>query len=638
MLVLKRGLYTIAILLLTVDVYRIDATVAEEVECQVDGTCTSVSGSKPTSLIETDGSNDSNEDSCTLYVAESSIPNAGLGVYTGKKITSGGRIFVGDMAIQVEDPDVNAHLRRWFHKNYDTVDSVGIIQSYFWTSTNTLGDFEAEQVRSLVPGVGMLTNAHTGLNNLQMQLSQQTYDLHRYRDPGAGAVTTYHDSHYIASRPIPTGSELLLNYGDGWFESRSSLGMIPLSTDYELADQLTQTFWNITEVKENDVLATKVLDIMLKIASKKPRLHAAIPKNVEELEFASKDGVASLSLPNRIRSTEWLETHGRCLDNMKPGISTIHQGGRGAFATRPLRKGQIVTTMPLIQLRRNRMDIYRSLNAVDQKSNIWYEGKQILLNYVYGNSQSSLLFFPCSPVVNYVNHGNASVANVELRWSSLQPNRNEELFSKSAEEVAEDEHAGLIMELVATQDIRAGDEIFLNYGSEWERAWNDYIQQWKPNDKYKLYISAAELNARNEDVLTRDELKNVDNSPDNQRDYTTVSTVCFAPTVEVNTEDIEEENPNVLRFSFVDHEYTSPVDRYPCDILQRFISTGGAQSKSYYTVRLHYEGEQYVVENVPRSAIRFVDNKYTSDITLRDAFRHEINLPDHMVPDTWHDL
>jgi hypothetical protein len=68
------------------------------------------------------------------------------------------------------------------------------MQSYYWTSTNALWDFDAEQVPSLVPGVGMLTNAHTGLNSLQMQLPKQTYDLHRYRDPGAGAVTTYHDS------------------------------------------------------------------------------------------------------------------------------------------------------------------------------------------------------------------------------------------------------------------------------------------------------------------------------------------------------------------------------------------------------------------------------------------------------------
>jgi hypothetical protein len=40
----------------------------------------------------------------------------------------------------------------------------------------------------------MLTNAHTRLNSLQMQLPKQTYDLHQYRVPGAGAVTTYHDS------------------------------------------------------------------------------------------------------------------------------------------------------------------------------------------------------------------------------------------------------------------------------------------------------------------------------------------------------------------------------------------------------------------------------------------------------------
>jgi hypothetical protein len=44
------------------------------------------------------------------------------------------------------------------------------------------------------------------------------------------------------------------------------------------------------------------------------------------------------------------------------------------------------------------------------------------------------------------------------------------------------------------------------------------------------------------------------------------------------------------------------------------------------------------VEGVPRKAIQFFDDEYKSDNCLREAFRHEIHLPDHMVPEAWLDL
>jgi hypothetical protein len=40
---------------------------------------------------------------------------------------------------------------------------------------------------------------------------------------------------------------------------------------------------------------------------------------------------------------------------------------------------------------------------------------------------------------------------------------------------------------------------------------------------------------------------------------------------------------------------------------------------------------------VQRKAIRFYDHMYTSDMFLRNAFRHEIQLPDEMVPAAWRD-
>ena len=36
----------------------------------------------------------------------------------------------------------------------------------------------------------------------------------------------------------------------------------------------------------------------------------------------------------------------------------------------------------------------------------------------------------------------------------------------------------LVFDLVATRDIAAGEEIYLDYGQEWEDAWNQYAESW----------------------------------------------------------------------------------------------------------------------------------------------------------------
>lgn len=42
-----------------------------------------------------------------------------------------------------------------------------------------------------------------------------------------------------------------------------------------------------------------------------------------------------------------------------------------------------------------------------------------------------------------------------------------------------------------------------------------------------------------------------------------------------------------------------------------------------------------LVKNVPRYAIQFVNKPYSSDMFLRRAFRHEMVIPDDIMPDAW---
>ena len=56
-------------------------------------------------------------DSCQLYVAESSIPNSGLGMYSLKEIKENDEVFFPEIVIQQQDHDWHNRERYyWFHK------------------------------------------------------------------------------------------------------------------------------------------------------------------------------------------------------------------------------------------------------------------------------------------------------------------------------------------------------------------------------------------------------------------------------------------------------------------------------------------------------------------------------------------
>lgn len=154
-----------------------------------------------------------NNTECGMYMAESAIPNSGLGMYTARTFEKNERIFYGDVVIQSEDYFDNNHLRLQFN-NMTHKESEWLLEHYYWTAESSNAQFDAGFIESMVPGFGMLANSHTGLHNSAMRLPVQTNDLHRALDPGAGAATTYHDVHYVAETRIEMGSEIFVEYGD----------------------------------------------------------------------------------------------------------------------------------------------------------------------------------------------------------------------------------------------------------------------------------------------------------------------------------------------------------------------------------------------------------------------------------------
>ncbi|EEC49901.1 predicted protein [Phaeodactylum tricornutum CCAP 1055/1] len=581
---------------------------------------------------------------CNLFMAESAIPNAGLGMFTARRLDKGELISSGDVVLQIEDADLNKNLRFWRQGITDIDEPPWLLENYFWNPSNTFGSFEAHDVESIVPGLGMLANSHPGLVNSKMLPSSATADLHRGLDPGAGASTHYHNVRFRATDKIEAGTELFVKYGDSWFEEREDLGPIPLSDDYQRADRTVKRFWKIIDGNTTRELARDLWDFILQASSIPMRHNIALPQSLENIESILNKGSAYYSVPDRIKSIGWLEENGRCLDNIRPSQSKLRQAGKGAFATRAIPKGKIIAPMPVAHVRRHHMDIFDSDDHSDPSANVWSDGTQVLMNYCYGHPNSTLLLFPYSPVVNYVNH-NATSANAELRWSKL-PNHLESWLERTPDSLDSEEHAGLIMELTATRDISAGEEIYLDYGTSWDEAWADYVaNKFRPTGEDLLYRSSADLNRRVEWIKTRSELET------EPYYFESAFTACFVGRSQRTGNHDEADDSKLQQFLWtpVVGMYDDTYNAYPCTVLERTVNDveGYAPHRRdsvwpmevTYKIRLHQQNEgDVIMTQVPRRAIQFFDRAYQSDLFIRSAFRHEIHLPDAMVPPAWRDL
>merc|ERR1740129_1719251 len=76
----------------------------------------------------------------------------------------------------------------------------------------------------------------------------------------------------------------------------------------------------------------------------------------------------------------------------------------------------------------------------------------------------------------------------------------------SYEEVASEWNKGLSLDIIATRDILPGEEIFFNYGQEWEDAWNNHAKSFNP-DMEEAYASSTLMNIESQPIRTIEEQK-----------------------------------------------------------------------------------------------------------------------------------
>jgi hypothetical protein len=260
----------------------------------------------------------------------------------------------------------------------------------------------------------------------------------------------------------------------------------------------------------------------------------------------------------------------------------------------------------------------------------------MLLNYAYGDPQSNLLIVPTLGSVNLINHGSTEKANVRIQWSESTLSDNG-LLEKNINQAMYEEYTNVLIDYVALRDLEEGEELYLDYGKEWEDAWNKHINEWKPPPESANYMSAADF-SRSSSSTDIPLFRTVKEQKDNPYPKN-IMTACLYEAQHGHVE--YERNSTEFYYRKDDNEGCLR----PCTLLARSQSQGSflyvAQVENITNklapkeCQLPMDETNNKVYNLPEESVFLVDKGYSSDEHLINAFRHEIGVPNDMYPDQW---
>jgi len=155
--------------------------------------------------------------------------------------------------------------------------------------------------------------------------------------------------------------------------------------------------------QNNELLSDGMLNAINRIVYGMEEIKGSLlPQTVDEFNLFKGEDTQSMTrrlAENTIqkRSVEWIKENGICLDAIRPGKSNIPGAGWGAFAQGFIRKGDIVSPAPLLNVaNRETFNIYE--DEVDEETGEVVDstviGQQLLLNYCFGHTASQLLLCP----------------------------------------------------------------------------------------------------------------------------------------------------------------------------------------------------------------------------------------------------
>ena len=579
--------------------------------------------------------------SCSLFLAET-LDEEGrrtLGVFSGDRIPAGELVGFPDVVIPLVDLPVKNSDKLW--KQWE---------SLVWNPLDAGGLHEGMDVKSAALGLGSMVRGNLERPNvLLLRSAYDSTDLDRSKDPGVGAFSYYNGAGIIATRNINVGDEVFFpHHHSHWNLDPGDKSLLDeMAQDKKVQELLSVLKDSVAGETRSQGQVRATLLSMLKTSSfnDSRALREVLPPAIlaESYLFAPK-------------TPAWLEEHGMCLVQIRQGRSKITQAGHGAYATRALKEDSVIAWTPLMHIRDKQ--VLHMSESEDHGHTSW----QLLLNYCFGHKKSSQLFCPIGSTVALINH--SSTPNAALRWSTHATNLHQkEWLNLTADKLAEKMELGLVLEYYPLRDIKAGEEITINYGAEWQQAWEEHVVAWESTVADSLYFSAADINEIDPEVVRT--FREQQDNPYTQ----TIHTSCYYEhrpdeAGEVDTSGDYATDSMVIKKRWEPLDPDMPEYMYlrPCRVLERyperhnpFADVNGPEEIAYqsngyaYTVQiLNFEqmhddqrvvdSETLLVQDLPREAITFSDFMYTSDMHLPKAFRHEMLMDDALFPQKWRDL
>jgi len=494
-----------------------------------------------------------NEKRCEVYLAKSTLYDGEWGVFSGVDIEENNKLGATDVVIP------------WFQGLTPDNDSIASASDYFAWQNNYLKN--EEDFNSFVQGtLAFIQWGEKCLHNVKGDFKNALVDqgsLNRSLDPGIGAFTPYHNLQVTTTKNISAGMELFSSYD--YFTDEDRRGLVGdffqlMEDNLDIGLDKFSIFWDfLSRYYDEDSIP--------------------LPK-FEEIEGEFGGETNEKSCENHVWQypLEWLEENGICIDNLKPGPSTIPQAGRGAFSTRFVSKGSIVTSSPLFFLCEKDDFLYKVKGR---------EQKQLMINYGFSHWNSSAMFYPYGPHVSLINHNDKP--NVKIQWAESTLENDDFLYREFCQTDDDAAPDTVIWDYVALRDIQPNEEIFIHYGDEWSKAWKEHVQNFKPI--LETYEPASFWNHLDQ-LIGLIPPKNI-------------ITECFC--------------------FFHNKKWKTSKNNYweTCNIISSTI----VNETIFYEVHLISEEIEISITDLPRKAIRFSDRPYTLDFYLKEAFRHEIHMP-----------
>ena len=615
----------------------------------------------------------SNDDQCGIYLAESSTQHV-LGSFAGRNYQRDDAIGSRDAIVQFVD------VRLGHAEEMDT-DERAQLENFLgvcWSGDATGGVNEADEVISAVGGPSYSCTGHVGMINAVIDqtstllrtdsdLLASGYD--EMTSPGRGAFTTYHNLTLLAVDKIPAGMEIFLDFGAEYSQyadpTKANID------DYRKMDEAMEkmvVFFNKHASAIGEKAATEVYEFMkqdvLDLTAEKRAVAARslLPDTYHGLHKIMDNGGSALHAhPEVVKSLDWLKTNGYCQDNLVPGVSKIEHAGRGAFTSRAVKKGQVVAPVPLVPINNGKdiLEYGKMVGEYDEETGYYEEGAEridlenLLVNYVLEHPQSSVLFFPAGPIVPFVNHGGKN-ANVKFQWSTMPWSDVKSSHNTSPDELSEVSSIDMMLELVATRNIKKGEEVLLDYGDDWAKAWAEHLKSWKEVTKDSSFSKSA---------MTLNEVYHSQSKPikpfptssenaDDSVDEEYVELICYLMYDEEKIERRRNQDgtrtkvypwiPNAANGKDNEKRLKTDsairgVNRMGCKILER----SGDETTGYKYLVSPQVAEtvpSVLIKNVPHDAIRYVDKPYMGPQHNQNVFRYYISFPDAIFPQQWKDL